>query len=677
MSSRIKIILPFGLLVFFVLLYIHNLSRSVYGGDVGDLVSAAYVFGVPHPPGYPLFTLLGFLFSRLSFSTPAFMVGLVPALFSALGVVVFYFLSLRITKNILISLASSLILGFSFLYWFYAEIAEVFALNNFFAILLFFLGLLLYQTKDKKYFYLLSLFAGLSITNHHTIILIFPSLFILSFPFIRKNIKNVKLIITSLLLFLLGFSVYIYVFIASSTNPPVNWDNVQDIDSFLQLFLRRDYGTFNAGIFAPPNLDQRVLILKNYFTTLLIQLTIPVIVISLFGIVELFKKQKLVLFSLLLAFVLSGPLFIGYAGFPLQGSFFIGIYERFFVLSTIFILILFPAGLYLIFNIFKKYFRYELATVLILAFFLIPLQLFYYNFPKTNLSNLWIGDNLAHDLISPLPKNAAILLSGDTMLFNSWYYKYALGNRKDVQIINMYGIERDEYLDEKKKEYINKYPESKDDLDLPIKVIKELNKTRPVFSFEQFQPRNDTKIIWVPYGIIYKLYEDRGRIPSREEFVKNNLSVWENLKTPKARDRANLTLGSLSIADLPSVYANSLLATGNFFWSEYNDKEMALSLYKRALEIHPNYSKTHQILGVYYLNEEKNCKKAEASLKEAIHHDPFDRISYYLSYVNYRDCFKNKNMLPFVVSAYKRVFGVDFFDDIKKTSERFEEINKK
>src|SRR3989344_8286706 len=49
------------------LLYLKNLTRDIYAGDLGDLVTAAYVFGVPHPPGYALFTLLGSILSPISF----------------------------------------------------------------------------------------------------------------------------------------------------------------------------------------------------------------------------------------------------------------------------------------------------------------------------------------------------------------------------------------------------------------------------------------------------------------------------------------------------------------------------------------------------------------------------------------------------------------------------------
>ncbi len=39
-------------------------SRQIVGGDSGDLITAAYLFGVPHPPGYPLYTFLGWLTTK-------------------------------------------------------------------------------------------------------------------------------------------------------------------------------------------------------------------------------------------------------------------------------------------------------------------------------------------------------------------------------------------------------------------------------------------------------------------------------------------------------------------------------------------------------------------------------------------------------------------------------------
>ncbi len=58
------------LLVFGV--YGATLCRTLYTGDDGDFITAMSTFGVAHPTGYPLFTLLGRLFINvLPFSNPA------------------------------------------------------------------------------------------------------------------------------------------------------------------------------------------------------------------------------------------------------------------------------------------------------------------------------------------------------------------------------------------------------------------------------------------------------------------------------------------------------------------------------------------------------------------------------------------------------------------------------
>src|ERR1035437_3119488 len=120
MASVKKYFMPLLLFLVVFLVYIHNLSRSVYGGDVGDLVTAASVFGVPHPPGYPLFTFFGFLLTRIHFLTPAFMVGLISVFSSTLAVVIYYILAIKLTKNKFIALVSVLVLAFNYFFWFYS-----------------------------------------------------------------------------------------------------------------------------------------------------------------------------------------------------------------------------------------------------------------------------------------------------------------------------------------------------------------------------------------------------------------------------------------------------------------------------------------------------------------------------------------------------------------------------
>src|SRR6185312_561419 len=67
---------PVVLGVIVLLIYVLTLYPSVAGGDAGELVSAAWTFGVPHPPGYPLFALLARAFATIPVGDVAWRVNL-------------------------------------------------------------------------------------------------------------------------------------------------------------------------------------------------------------------------------------------------------------------------------------------------------------------------------------------------------------------------------------------------------------------------------------------------------------------------------------------------------------------------------------------------------------------------------------------------------------------------
>ncbi|MBD3369909.1 DUF2723 domain-containing protein, partial [Candidatus Fermentibacteria bacterium] len=54
-----------------ILIYILTLAPTVSFWDSGEYITCAYVMGVPHPPGVPLFVLMGRFFTLLFFFIPA------------------------------------------------------------------------------------------------------------------------------------------------------------------------------------------------------------------------------------------------------------------------------------------------------------------------------------------------------------------------------------------------------------------------------------------------------------------------------------------------------------------------------------------------------------------------------------------------------------------------------
>ena len=133
------------LLSFFV--YLKNLCPTITFGDSGELVTASYLLGIPHPPGYPLYCLLGKLFTFLPFGSIAYRVNLMSVFFASLTVVLIYLVVLklithnssRITFEYIPAIVAALCFAFSQSFWSYALVAEVYTLKAFFLALLIFI----------------------------------------------------------------------------------------------------------------------------------------------------------------------------------------------------------------------------------------------------------------------------------------------------------------------------------------------------------------------------------------------------------------------------------------------------------------------------------------------------------------------------------------------------------
>src|SRR5437762_9322709 len=76
-------------------LYFLTAARDIVVGDSPELITAAVILGVPHPPGYPLFTVLGHFFSLLPLSSIPFCVNLLSVVCDALTTGVVFLTALR------------------------------------------------------------------------------------------------------------------------------------------------------------------------------------------------------------------------------------------------------------------------------------------------------------------------------------------------------------------------------------------------------------------------------------------------------------------------------------------------------------------------------------------------------------------------------------------------------
>jgi len=224
-----------------------GLTWEHWGYDAGDLISCVYTWGIPHPPGTPLYVLVGQLFRHLPFfDNPAAKFNFMSIVFGWLSVLVCYFTVFRITQRRSASLVAALFLAFAPLVWGQNIIAEVLPLNLFLTSLLTYFLIFWEQTatfgkrNDRVLYYALFCFA-LSLTNHTASVTLAPAILFLILSTAPDLLRSVSSLAKIVAIFLLGLSPYIYLPVRAAMKPPLNWGDPSSLGRFISHVTAREY----------------------------------------------------------------------------------------------------------------------------------------------------------------------------------------------------------------------------------------------------------------------------------------------------------------------------------------------------------------------------------------------------------------------------------------------------
>jgi hypothetical protein len=82
------------------IIYFDTMAPTVSYWDCGEFIATSYILGVPHPPGSPLFLIIGRIFSMLPFSSDiAYRVNIISPLVSALAVMFLYLIIVQLVRQ--------------------------------------------------------------------------------------------------------------------------------------------------------------------------------------------------------------------------------------------------------------------------------------------------------------------------------------------------------------------------------------------------------------------------------------------------------------------------------------------------------------------------------------------------------------------------------------------------
>ncbi len=179
-----------AVVLFFVaeVIYLRTMAPTLSFWDCGEFIATAVTLGIPHPPGAPLYLLLGRLFSMIPlFGDIGARVNVISTLASAVTVMLTYLIIIRLITlyrqrdgdmwSVPEKLSAyggavvgALALAFSDSFWFNAVEAEVYALSSLFTALVVWLILRWYEEEpapgNERWILLVMYIIGLSIGVH-------------------------------------------------------------------------------------------------------------------------------------------------------------------------------------------------------------------------------------------------------------------------------------------------------------------------------------------------------------------------------------------------------------------------------------------------------------------------------------------------------------------------------
>lgn len=592
------------------LFYLFFKSSSIYGGDAGDLVSAAVTHGVAHPPGFPLYTSLGYLITHLPISTPAWRVGLLSSIPAAMTLVVIYLIITKLTKDRLSALLSVAILGLTYIFWLYSIVVEVFMFHLLLMSTLIYLLILWHETKKASYLYTFFFIFGLSLTHHHLILTCLPAFGYL----LWINREEVRNIVKNSLFFVLGLLPYLYVYFAAKTNPSINWGNPVSLHNFIRLITRAEYGSFQSGPLVGQTLSSRFLQIPTYFFFLKDDITAIGLILAIFGVYFAWRrrKDKPWFNFLILLFISTGPLYFFYASYIITDGFALAIFERFLLPSYLILSIFIGIGTSAIKNTLETRIG-KLNNLVYLMLLILPISLFIINYPKISiLKSDTTAENHGKNILDTLPHGAILILERDNSLFDTQYVYYGLKYRPDVKFIHSQKLVTRQLGGIIKKYYPNLIVPTSTGTKYVDDFLAENYEVAPIYS-EGIIPTKLTDIYWLPYGLLYRMYR-RSDLPKPETVKTDNERLWTSYVDPFSGSLGHYQ--NLMLASILKFYSHSRLETG-IFYMQSKDYKGAKAHFEKGLTYDPANPRAYLYLGITE-GRLGQCKQAEETLTKGI-----------------------------------------------------------
>lgn len=543
-------IVGFSAFLIFLAIYAKTLCPTVFWWDSGEFIANIAILGIPHRPGFPIYVLLGKVFSLLPLGSFAFRVNLLSAVFTSASLTIFYKLFLEAARLFFPEMAKSkgsllfsalsfvFISGFTFTFWIQAVRAEVYSLNILFFSLILLSVMLYLRDRKLKLIYFFFFLSGLGLGNHHLSLL--SSLPALLFLIVfgqsanttdhSSSVMNVRRLPWYFLFFLLGLSIYLYLPVRSMSHPVLAWGETKSLySSASSVFAFDTLRHLDFGFLA--NITTRFF---QIFSFLSDQLTLLCFGLGLVGLFLLFRYNRRILIFLVLL---------------IAGNFAVVVFMTTEFIPTnpdlhgylIFSVLAFALGDGLALLLILNHIRYSSSVVrysLMFLFGTLPLILLFKSYPQADLS----GNRMAYDYgwsaICNLDSSSVLFADNVNLNFILRELQYSEKLRPDITVIDRGLLSFDWYVRQKRTELIDLFSEVPENMrgEAVFRKLLErcLESNRPTYM--EFTERDSGLVNrLLPSGYAFRVSPaDTNRITDQDLVCQN---VWDTRGPFRAESR--------------------------------------------------------------------------------------------------------------------------------------------
>ncbi|MBN1822804.1 MAG: DUF2723 domain-containing protein [Endomicrobiales bacterium] len=560
--------------------------------DSGDLSASSVTLGIAHPPGYPLYVLMGKVFSgAVNLANKAYRMNLMSAFWGACAVCLLAAVIIEFLGGPLWGVFS-LTLAFSPAMWRLSQVSEMYSLNAFFAVLLMLIALRIHRAeRPAGLFCLFAFTAAFAAANHQTIIFLIPGMLL----FVGKAKLSKKDMLAAAVFAGIGLSVYLYLAVRAARGPEIEWGEADSLKGLFKIMTRSDYGGMRLHpeqskfAWSPAAVIAHCYV---YIKSLVEQFSLPGALLGLAGMFFL-RKDRFAWYLLISLFV-SGPLFVVFSNLPPHAKTTLPILEPHLILPGVMFAVFIAAGA-------KGLATNELMKLLVFA--VAPLSFFMHYHQCANRANFCAHD-YGRNLLSSMPQDSIVYDPDDPTAFILKYLQTGEGRRGDVKLAAFFRTRWGYELMKKRRPEMLPAREINSGRVLAMVLLDHNRKRFPIFA--ELPSKFPPGYVSYPTGLVHRLSSEGEYEPD------DGLFRFYSARTEIAKRPSHDFFTNQVVSYYSAAYNNTGLAfynTGAF--------SKAYECYLKALAVDPELDAAHNNLGSLEYSR-KNYALAEKWFRRAL-----------------------------------------------------------